>query len=401
MKKKKLIAVALSAAMMLTMATPTFAAEIPSAEDVTTLVTETVKVTKPSKVQDVKVLKNGYKSLKVTWKKVEGATKYEVYRSTTGKSGSFALKKTTTSTSYTNTGITCGKTYYYKVRAVNSKGKGSFSATKSGKVQPATPSVKITLGGSDSKPYDHTPKVSWKAVSGASGYEVYRTIKGKNKWKRVVTTTKISYLDSSKAGFRSYYRYEYKVRSYRTVSEKKVYSYFTSPKEYVPNWTMDDLMPELIAYGESIKGKRLQYNLDTEEFEPYTGPEGKYYTLYHKIGYIEDANSETGYRVVKWGDKEAMKDPTFEMCTPENSSCTEAFPEVIGYYYTKETVLKEAKSLIKFAIEKEMYGNPASWMPADDMFPAGWIGTETFTIYTRKVYNPSGLANGYMFWVMH
>lgn len=74
MKKKKLIAVALSAAMMLTMATPTFAAEIPSAEDVTTLVTETVKVTKPSKVQDVKVLKNGYKSLKVTWKKVEGAT---------------------------------------------------------------------------------------------------------------------------------------------------------------------------------------------------------------------------------------------------------------------------------------------------------------------------------------
>ena len=48
--------------------------------------------------------------LKVTWKKVEGATKYEVYRSTTGKSGSFALKKTTTSivlyTSYPDAPLT-------------------------------------------------------------------------------------------------------------------------------------------------------------------------------------------------------------------------------------------------------------------------------------------------------
>jgi len=42
------------------------------------------------------------------------------------------LIKTTTSTSYTNTKLTAGKTYYYKVRAYHLEGKtkvyGSFSA---------------------------------------------------------------------------------------------------------------------------------------------------------------------------------------------------------------------------------------------------------------------------------
>lgn len=400
MRMKKLTALVLSAVMLLTMAAPSFATETPSAEDTNTQVTETVKVTKPAKVQHLTVLKNGCNSLKVTWKKVDGAAKYEVYRSSTGKSGSYVLKKITTGSTYTNTGITCGKTYYYKVRAVNKAGKGSFSAAKSSKVQPARPSVKITLGGSDSKPYDHAPKVSWKAVSGASGYEVYRTIKGKNKWKRVVTTTKTSYLDSTKADFREWYKYEYKVRSYRTVSKKKVYSYFTSPKEYVPNWTMDDLMPELIAYGESIKGRRLQYNPVTEEFEPYTGPEGKYYTMEHIIGFVEDSSTETGYRGVRWGDKKAMKDPTFEMSTPEDSSWTAAFPAVIGYYWTKETALKRTKALVKFDVESQMRSNTLTWMPADDLFPAGWIGTDCFTIYTRKNYAPSRYENGYSFWVM-
>ena len=59
-------------------------------------------------------------SPKVSWKKVEGATKYEVYRATS-KSGTYSKVKTTTSLNWKDTAAKSGKTYYYKVVAVASK----------------------------------------------------------------------------------------------------------------------------------------------------------------------------------------------------------------------------------------------------------------------------------------
>ena len=54
---------------------------------------------------------------KLSWAKVEGATKYEVYRATS-KDGTYTKITTTTKLSYTNTTAKAGKTYYYKVKAV-------------------------------------------------------------------------------------------------------------------------------------------------------------------------------------------------------------------------------------------------------------------------------------------
>lgn len=352
--------------MILTMVIPVFADD----EDAT------VAKIKPAKVQELKVLKNGYKSLKLTWQAVDGADQYQVYRSKTGRAGSFALRKTTTTTSYSNIGITCGKTYYYKVRAVNSKGKGAFSAVKSSKVQPATAKItSVPLGGKDSAPYDHAPKPIWKKVAGATGYQLYRTIEGKNNWKRIATTKKTYYLDNFNAGFRSWKNYEYKVRAYRTVKGKKVYGYFSKADKYVPDWTMEELMPDLIAYGESIKGQRLQYNPITEEKELYAGAEGTTYTMEHVL-------TSDG-----------------ELRTPENSSWTALFPEYIGHYWKKITVIKEIKEMIKYAITSEMEANPLVWYPADEQFDAGWSGTDVFTLYARKA--TGAYENGYNFWVMH
>jgi len=56
------------------------------------------------------------KSVKLSWGKVPGRTKYEVWRRTS-QSGVYTLCKTTTSTSFTNTGLMKGATYWYKVRA--------------------------------------------------------------------------------------------------------------------------------------------------------------------------------------------------------------------------------------------------------------------------------------------
>ncbi|MFT3950988.1 MAG: leucine-rich repeat protein [Oscillospiraceae bacterium] len=63
----------------------------------------------------------GSKKATVKWTKVSGATGYELYRSTSS-AGTYTKIKTTTTTSYTNTGLTKGKTYYYKIRTYQTVG---------------------------------------------------------------------------------------------------------------------------------------------------------------------------------------------------------------------------------------------------------------------------------------
>lgn len=55
---------------------------------------------------------------------------YKVYRSSS-QTGSYSLLATPTATSYTDTGLGDGQTYWYKVTAVNAIGEGAASATTS------------------------------------------------------------------------------------------------------------------------------------------------------------------------------------------------------------------------------------------------------------------------------
>jgi hypothetical protein len=57
-----------------------------------------------------------------------GITQNKVYRSTSGPSGPYTLRATLSpTTTYTDTGLTSGQTYYYVVTAVNSAGESGFS----------------------------------------------------------------------------------------------------------------------------------------------------------------------------------------------------------------------------------------------------------------------------------
>ncbi|MFT3950775.1 MAG: cellulase family glycosylhydrolase [Oscillospiraceae bacterium] len=80
----------------------------------------------------------GTKKATVKYTKVAGVTGYEIYRATS-KTGTYTRVKTTTATSFTNTGLTKGKTYYYKVRtyktASGAKFYSAYSAVKSVKVK--------------------------------------------------------------------------------------------------------------------------------------------------------------------------------------------------------------------------------------------------------------------------
>lgn len=106
--------------------------------------------------------------IKVSWEKVAGAKGYKVYRATS-KTGAYKLMKTTTGTSYTNTAVDAGKTYYYKVVAVhsNSAANSAYSEVQSRTCDLARPVVTVSRNSSGK------PVIRWDAVSGAKKYTLY------------------------------------------------------------------------------------------------------------------------------------------------------------------------------------------------------------------------------------
>ena len=144
----------------------------------------------------------------LTWNAVSGAAKYEVYRARS-KDGTYSKYSTTTGTAYTNSSyLTSGATYYYKVRALDANGNaGPYSAVVS-----VTCRLKLTApavtGGNDSQ---GRPTLTWKAVTGAAKYEVYRARSKDGDYIKYSTVTGTSYTNTSYlANGTTYY---YKVRA--------------------------------------------------------------------------------------------------------------------------------------------------------------------------------------------
>ena len=132
------------------------------------------------------------------WDKVAGAAKYEVYRARS-RSGEYIKYSTVTGTSYTNTSyIEDGNTYYYKVRALKSDGTaGAWSSIVSVTYRAAstgTLSAPTVTGGNDSQ---GRPTLTWKAVTGAAKYEVYRARSRSGEYIKYSTVTGTSYTNTS------------------------------------------------------------------------------------------------------------------------------------------------------------------------------------------------------------
>ena len=187
------------------------------------IITSTLK--KPA----IKSLSNSnYKKIKLTWKKVKNAKGYQIFRSTS-KNGTYRSIASTSKLSYTDTKRTCGETYYYKIRAYRTlnggKAYSKYSKIKSIKAKPSKVTIKsVTSAGN--KKY----KLSWKKVSGATGYEIYRSTSKKKGFKLVKNIKKgstVSYTNKVPQK-KTYY---YKIRAYRKVKGKKIYGNYSSVKK--------------------------------------------------------------------------------------------------------------------------------------------------------------------------
>jgi hypothetical protein len=174
----------------------------------------------------VKVSKISNTALSPSWKVTGYYDGVELWKSVSAD-GKYTKVYSGKALSYKNTKLTYGKTYYYKVRTFRKvDGKtyyGKWSGKKSYSLIPGKP---VLLSVKNSK--TRTAVVKWKKVSGANGYEVYRSVKKNSGFRKIATIKKgttVSYTNKKLVKGKTYY---YKVRSYKTVNKKKGYSAYSS-----------------------------------------------------------------------------------------------------------------------------------------------------------------------------
>ena len=176
-----------------------------------------------TKVKNVAVKATDYKTLKITWDKVSNASKYQVYYSTSKNSG-FKKLATVKGTSYKWSKATCGKTYYFKVRAIKTENSkdiyGTYSSVVSGKTKIGKTTASIAK-----KTYNSI-KISWEKVSGAQEYQIYWATSKNGTYKKLKTTTRTYYTHTGRKPGKTYY---YKVRAIRQNS-KSSFSKIVSAK---------------------------------------------------------------------------------------------------------------------------------------------------------------------------
>lgn len=174
---------------------------------------------------------HGYNSVSLSWTAVSGATGYKVYRSTS-LNGTYTRILTTKRTSFTDTKRITGVNYYYRIRAYKTSGSttihSGYSSTVRVRVIPATPSIQnVRLANGN-----RNLLLTWNAVSGATGYSIYRSTSKNGTYQRIKIITSgrtLSYLTNLPKEGTSYY---YKVQAYRLVNSKYVCGYSSSPKGY-------------------------------------------------------------------------------------------------------------------------------------------------------------------------
>lgn len=170
---------------------------------------------------------NGGKGVVLEWDARPDVTGFAIYRSRTGKAGSwtkYKMVKSNKKGSFTDTKVDIGETYYYCFKVYKTvDGKNYYSASSkaykkviSDVAVPENLEVRATSEGM---------QINYSKVPGTRGYMIYKSLSGKKgTWTKIHTTTsvnKLSYLDTDVIKGVDYY---YTVRSYKTVNGKSYYS---------------------------------------------------------------------------------------------------------------------------------------------------------------------------------
>ena len=153
----------------------------------------------------------GNGAVTLTWQASAGATSYKVFRRTDADYNFAAPLATVSGTTYTDSGLTNGTTYYYVVQAYGSGGKVSAYSNEVNAVPappPAAPSGLIATAGNGSV------SLTWNAASGANSYKVKRgTVSGGPYTTLPAVVTGLAYTDTGLTNGTTYFYRVYAVNS--------------------------------------------------------------------------------------------------------------------------------------------------------------------------------------------
>jgi fibronectin type 3 domain-containing protein len=166
-----------------------------------TVVSATTKPVPPAAPTNVAATVVSSSRVDVSWTGSSGATGYRVERSPDGSTGWTAVGTTASGqTSLSDTTVSAGSTYFYRVFATNGGGDSPPSVTVSATPAPTAPTGVTATAMSQSE-----IDLSWTASAGASGYRVERSPDGSTGWTAVGTPTGTSFADINLAAATTYY----------------------------------------------------------------------------------------------------------------------------------------------------------------------------------------------------
>lgn len=170
------------------------------------------------------VSQSGFDSVDISWKSVDDATGYKLYKSTSPSTG-YEMIYDGTACNFHDTEVICGNTYYYKIVAYNQKQDATFSRAACITVALQAPDLSIYSAD------ENTVNLAWNVVEGADGYRVYRSPDGKNYTKIAdLSYDKNTYSDD--AGSLKYNTdYYYAIKYYKTVGSEQIDSIMSSAQK--------------------------------------------------------------------------------------------------------------------------------------------------------------------------
>ncbi|MDQ3259012.1 MAG: fibronectin type III domain-containing protein, partial [Acidobacteriota bacterium] len=141
-------------------------------------------------------------SVTLSWAASAGATTYNVKRSSASGGPHATIATGVTTTSYSNTGLANGTTYYYVVSAVNANGESDNSAEASATplAPPAAPTGLTATAG------NAQVSLTWTASAGATSYNVKRATTAGGPYASIVTgVTTTGYTNTGLVNGTTYY----------------------------------------------------------------------------------------------------------------------------------------------------------------------------------------------------
>ncbi len=175
----------------------------------------------------------GVDEIKLGWDDVGLALGYNIYRSEYKTYGYSLIKELAGrgNTSFTDSGLVMGKTYYYTVAAYKGEGAEKTESSQSGPVWASAGSSELGVPQNFKveSGLSKTIKLSWGKATAAEGYNLYRSeykTYGYSFIKELEGAASLNYVDSGLVEGKTYY---YKVAAYRGAIAERTQGAYTEP----------------------------------------------------------------------------------------------------------------------------------------------------------------------------